>query len=285
MSNSLTTTSSTGLPLASLDWLLGHHGAKRRHRQKVVSSLPINNGDFVLDLGCGPGLWTNLLIQRVGPTGHVLGIDSNKSFIAEAKKRNYKQLAKNNVSFISASIENLPHDLPPADLILCSNVYCYVHQPSRLLKHHWSFLKTGGRIVVRQFDNGVTIYSHIPPTLLFEILWGVSQALASTETPSGSFDNYLGRNLLQLFLAARLDMPELTSEVIQFAPPLSPSAEKYLRLKGLWHAEVARAYVTQSSYRAWKSYFNPKNSSYILRNPAFYFSTIEVQGILEKVSD
>lgn len=38
----------------------------------------LNRGDVVLDLGCAPGSWLQVVSQRVGPKGRVIGVDLNK---------------------------------------------------------------------------------------------------------------------------------------------------------------------------------------------------------------
>ncbi len=47
-----------GLELTSLEWLLDHHRTKEEERRRMVADLNLKPGDTILDLGCGPGLWT-----------------------------------------------------------------------------------------------------------------------------------------------------------------------------------------------------------------------------------
>ncbi|MBI9096812.1 MAG: class I SAM-dependent methyltransferase [Sphaerochaeta sp.] len=41
----------------------------------------INKGDLILDLGCGPGSFTNILAQLTGETGRVIAVDLQKKML------------------------------------------------------------------------------------------------------------------------------------------------------------------------------------------------------------
>src|SRR4030088_1465705 len=52
-----------------------------------IESLQLQAGSRVLDAGCGAGAIIPLLAARVGPTGHVTGIDLSRELAAEAQRR------------------------------------------------------------------------------------------------------------------------------------------------------------------------------------------------------
>ena len=44
-------------------------------KKRVYAAMHVQEGDRVLDVGCGPGTDTLPLAQIVGPTGRVVGLD------------------------------------------------------------------------------------------------------------------------------------------------------------------------------------------------------------------
>jgi len=56
-------------------------------RQKAVKLLQLKPGDRVLDLGCGPGGCFPYLVDAVGPSGQVVGIDISPEVTINARKR------------------------------------------------------------------------------------------------------------------------------------------------------------------------------------------------------
>ena len=56
----------------------------RAYKSLVLDELRISEGDTVVDLGCGPGADLPAYAGVAGPTGRVLGIDSDAEAVAEA---------------------------------------------------------------------------------------------------------------------------------------------------------------------------------------------------------
>src|SRR5438477_13043025 len=65
-------------------WADGLHG---RVAAKLVDVAGPRRGDAVLDVGCGTGLVTHLLAERVGPRGSVVGIDLSARMLDLARPR------------------------------------------------------------------------------------------------------------------------------------------------------------------------------------------------------
>ncbi|MBV9708576.1 MAG: hypothetical protein JO125_14355, partial [Chloroflexi bacterium] len=58
-----------GLPLNAIEWLETHHRCKASEREQMIRDLNLKKGSFVVDAGCGPGLWTPLLASAIGSRG------------------------------------------------------------------------------------------------------------------------------------------------------------------------------------------------------------------------
>lgn len=69
------------------DWnpsLYLHFAAERsRPAVELLARVPLENVEYVADLGCGPGNSTALLQQR-WPAARITGIDSSPAMVAEA---------------------------------------------------------------------------------------------------------------------------------------------------------------------------------------------------------
>ncbi|MGW4244444.1 methyltransferase domain-containing protein, partial [Nocardia sp. NPDC004722] len=76
----------------------------RREKQRAVDSLAITEGALVLDVGCGPGLFTRAFGAAAGDTGLAIGLDASPSMLAEAARTN----AVGAVGFVRGDAGRLP---------------------------------------------------------------------------------------------------------------------------------------------------------------------------------
>lgn len=109
-----------------------------------------------LDLGCGPGGITDLLSARVGPAGHVIGLDRNAGFLDHARKS-----APANVEFRVGDAYSA--ELPEAnfDLVHLRFVASTAGDPERLIGEAARLARPGG-IVALQEPDGSTLNCYPP---------------------------------------------------------------------------------------------------------------------------
>ena len=69
------------------DALSGERIVYRAGRECGVALLGLRSGDTVLDLACGTGLNFALLIDAVGPSGAVIGLDRSREMLEMARRR------------------------------------------------------------------------------------------------------------------------------------------------------------------------------------------------------
>jgi SAM-dependent methyltransferase len=112
-----------------------------------VQTLATYQPKRVVDLGCGTGLWLDLL-NDVLPTGcEFIGLDSDVESLATARKRatHWGRASR----FEHCDIESSSDTIPASDLTLAFNVFSYLEEPAALLTH----LRDCSRVVaVRQYD-------------------------------------------------------------------------------------------------------------------------------------
>ena len=58
-----------------------------RRRRIVREALGAAVGERILDVGCGPGFYCAELLEEVGPSGSVLGVDSSPPMLELARRR------------------------------------------------------------------------------------------------------------------------------------------------------------------------------------------------------
>ncbi len=62
-------------------------GMHRLWNKKVVKATGIERGGWAIDLACGTGSLTRELARKVGPGGHVLGVDFSSKMLSAAEAR------------------------------------------------------------------------------------------------------------------------------------------------------------------------------------------------------
>jgi ubiquinone/menaquinone biosynthesis C-methylase UbiE len=119
----------------------------------LLDQIGIRPGSRVVDVGCGPIGIINLLSERVGPDGLVIGVEREDRFFATAQAERGRR-GLQNVKLVRADATN--SGLP-------KNSYDFVHErlvliniplPSQqaILTEMLSLLKPGGTIAIEEFD-------------------------------------------------------------------------------------------------------------------------------------
>jgi SAM-dependent methyltransferase len=110
-------------------------------RSRVLELLPERLGD-VVDVGCGPGVMVEAVLERGGT---FKGIDLSPEMVKESRERFGSRAG---VSFQEGNIESL--DLPDAafDQVICMAVIEYLRTPDRALAEIARVLRPGGIAIV-----------------------------------------------------------------------------------------------------------------------------------------
>lgn len=115
-----------------------------RHSEAVFPSLPVDEGDRVLDVGCGFGDTAVKLARLVGPKGEVVGIDCCDAFLDYAR-REVTALGLANVRFLRGDAEiALPSE--GFDFVFARFGTMFFANPVAGLRNMRKALKPGGRM-------------------------------------------------------------------------------------------------------------------------------------------
>jgi ubiquinone/menaquinone biosynthesis C-methylase UbiE len=120
-----------------------------RRRALVRDALAAAPGERILDVGCGPGFYTEELLPVVGDAGAIVGIDSSPSMLAVAASR---VAGHANVTFHEADATLLPVEDGYFDAAFSVQVIEYVADADRALAEIYRALRPGGRAVVWDVD-------------------------------------------------------------------------------------------------------------------------------------
>jgi SAM-dependent methyltransferase len=109
----------------------------------LLARATVKPGERVVDIGCGCGATTLLLARRVGPAGHVLGIDVSVPMLARAAERLPKEAP---VELVRADATTYAFPRANFDL-LCSRLgVMFFAEPARAFANLRSALKPSGRL-------------------------------------------------------------------------------------------------------------------------------------------
>ena len=156
----------------------GQHWADRQQAQDVVLA-PVSEvlidrahakaGERIIDVGCGCGATTIALAQKVGPTGHVMGIDISGPMLARAR-----QIAPANlpVEFVLADATVYPFVPEGFDLLASRFGVMFFAEPALSFANMRKALRPSGRLAFACWreprDNPFfmaplqAVYKHVP---------------------------------------------------------------------------------------------------------------------------
>ena len=232
-------------------------GYSRHERERLVRQAALHRVDSAafldqiglrpgwraLDVGCGPLGVLDLLAERVGPGGEVVGVDQEEQTLAMARDFAAEQgLANVRLVRGDARATGLPRDA--FDLAHARLVLVTVPDPARILAELVALVRPGGVVAVQDID--VVSWCCEPTHPSFDALLGAFLALRR----EGGQDSHLGRRLRGLLRAAGLTGVEMvvraraqgTGGVVQSQLPTIA--------RGIRDAAVARGLFTAEEFAA-----------------------------------
>ena len=114
-------------------------------------------GQTVLDLGSGAGVDCFLAARKVGPQGHVIGVDMTDAMLERARN-NARRGGYTNVEFRKGEIENLPVESGTVDRIISNCVINLAPDKGKVFAEAHRVLKSGGAFTV----SDIVSYGEIP---------------------------------------------------------------------------------------------------------------------------
>jgi ubiquinone/menaquinone biosynthesis C-methylase UbiE len=116
---------------------------------KLIELVNASKGSSVLDLACGTGVVTKKILEKVGNSGYVVGVDASIAAIKIAKKWNG---LKSNLDFLNIDAEKFSFS-QKFDIITCQYALFFFPNAQKALKNIRSSLKKTGVL-------GISVHGH-----------------------------------------------------------------------------------------------------------------------------
>ena len=112
--------------------------------ETLFAKAAVAPGERVIDIGCGCGASTIELARRVGPKGHVTGVDISEPMLARARERAPPDLA---LEFVLADATLHAFEPGRADLLFSRFGVMFFADPASSFRNMRMGLRPGGRVV------------------------------------------------------------------------------------------------------------------------------------------
>ena len=122
---------------------------------RLVEQMPLTPGARVLDVATGTGAVVLTAARRVGPEGHVTGIDQSGAILQEAK-RAVREEGLTNVELRKMDAEHLEFPDQTFDAVTCAFGLFFFPDMEAALREMYRVSKPGGYI-------GISIFGKTPP--------------------------------------------------------------------------------------------------------------------------
>ena len=169
----------------------------RDHSALLLDRVGIAEGWQVIDLGCGPSGVLDLLAERVGPAGRVVGLDYEPANVALAREFAAERgLA--NVEVIQADAHRTSFPSASYDLVHARTLLINIPDPAAVVAEMVRLTRPGGWMAVLEPDGGGSICHPAHPA------WDrLTQIFRSAQEVDGA-DTFIGRRVPELFRQAGL---------------------------------------------------------------------------------
>jgi ubiquinone/menaquinone biosynthesis C-methylase UbiE len=134
-----------------------------REQEFIGRVAALSPGDTLLDLACGPGIYTRPFARQVAP-GLVVGLDLSPAMLTHARQRaGAEGLA--NVALVRGDASRLPFATGRFDAVNCCGALHLFPDADLALREVARVLKPGGRFTVAAFRRGPGPFARLASAL------------------------------------------------------------------------------------------------------------------------
>ena len=253
--------------------LAAYHRAFAADLRAMVGSLPIAQGQSVLDMACGDGVYAPWLAEMVGPAGRVVCVDLLPEYLELARRESKKAPLSGVIEFASGSIDALPFANDTFDLAWCAQSLYSLPEPLDTLRELVRVTKPGGFVAVLEADTLHHLILPWPIEVELAVRVAEMRALAAMSDHPRKF--YVGRNLRRVLRRAGMEAIEARTWATDRHAPLDGDVRAYLTevLKRL-RDRVAEG-LPEATRARFKGLTDPDSEEFFLDDPDFAMTCID----------
>jgi ubiquinone/menaquinone biosynthesis C-methylase UbiE len=212
----------------------------QQSKQRSYDLLHIRLGSKVIDVGCGPGTDTIGLAHLVGPTGQVMGIDFNPTFLAQADAHAHQAGVNTWVTYQHADATNLPCATNTFDACRSERLLQHLLHPEQAVAEMVRITRPGGWLVISDADWGTLSID----TSELDIERRLVRLEADMHT-----NGYAGRQLYRLF--KRQQLANIMIEIVPLCFTHYGLAEQVIGPAALAQEAVRQGVITVAEAQRW----------------------------------
>ena len=125
----------------------------RRRLSPVLDALSIGTDEHVLDLGCGTGILTGLLLPRLSERGRVCAVDFSGAMLERAREKTPDR----RVAWLTSDASSLPLTDTSIDRAIAFSTWPHFHDPDAVIRELRRVLRPRGRLHILHVDGRTTI--------------------------------------------------------------------------------------------------------------------------------
>lgn len=254
--------------------LSAFHHAFTAELRSIMAALPLSPEMRVLDVGCGDGYYTALLAERLTAPGGVVGLDSNAACLRLARQHVALQQTSCDVRFVNGQLSGTTTGQGTFDFVWCAQSLYSLPDPVVALRQMGNMLRPGALLMVLENDTLHQLLLPWPPHI--EIVVRAAEFVSLHENSARPSKFYIGRRLPSVFAAAGLEPLGFRTQCIDRQAPLDAALKAFLRLYLERLAVRVGTNVPPALEAEFKSLLDPQHKNYLLRQPHFTLSWLNV---------
>lgn len=149
----------------------------RAQRRSILAAMALKPGEIVLDVGAGNGIMAREMLDVVGPSGAVTGLDAAAPMVAMARA-----LCPGG-QFVQGDAATLPFEDASFDVVTAAQLVCFLPVPDPALGELHRVLRPGGRIVILDTDWGSLVWNSNTPDLMARAVEVYTRPYADAHVP------------------------------------------------------------------------------------------------------